>query len=77
MNYIAVDWGSSNFRAMRVKKGKVISGVQSEKGVARCPREQLGAILREELTRLGDDFDERLPVILYGMSPTWKFPLML
>lgn len=67
MNYIAVDWGSSNFRAMRVKQGRVARVVQSEKGVARCRREQLGAVLREELMRLGDDYNEQLPVILCGM----------
>ncbi len=67
MNYIAVDWGTSNFRAMRVKQGRVVRTVQSEKGVARCPREQLGAVLRDELMRLGDDYNEQLPVILCGM----------
>ncbi|WP_413737059.1 2-dehydro-3-deoxygalactonokinase [Sodalis sp. RH21] len=67
MNYISVDWGTSNFRAMRVKQGRVVRTVQSEKGVARCPREQLGAVLREELMRLGDDYNEQLPVILCGM----------
>jgi 2-dehydro-3-deoxygalactonokinase len=67
MNYIAVDWGTSNFRAMRVKQGRVARTVQSEKGVARCPRAQLGEVLRTELMRLGDDYNEHLPVILCGM----------
>ena len=67
MNYIAVDWGTSNFRAMRVSQGRVVRSVQSERGVARCPRERLGAILREELARLGEDYNEHLPVILCGM----------
>ncbi|WP_413739724.1 2-dehydro-3-deoxygalactonokinase [Sodalis sp. RH14] len=67
MNYIAVDWGTSNFRAMRVKQGRVVRAVQSEKGVARCRRGQLGAVLREELLRLGDEYDEHVPVILCGM----------
>ncbi|XBS69232.1 2-dehydro-3-deoxygalactonokinase [Acerihabitans sp. KWT182] len=67
MNYIAVDWGTSNFRAMCVKQGRVVRTVRSEKGVARCPRAQLGEVLRQELLRLGEDYDAHLPVILCGM----------
>ncbi|WP_024551429.1 2-dehydro-3-deoxygalactonokinase [Franconibacter helveticus 513] len=66
-DYIAVDWGSSNFRAMRVNRGEVVKSVASPKGVARTPREALGVILREELARLGDDYDASTPVILCGM----------
>ncbi|HAZ54115.1 MAG TPA: 2-keto-3-deoxy-galactonokinase, partial [Franconibacter helveticus] len=61
-DYIAVDWGSSNFRAMRVNRGEVVKSVASPKGVARTPREALGVILREELARLGDDYDASTPV---------------
>lgn len=67
MSYIAVDWGSSNFRAMRVKQGVVTRVVTSDKGVARCARETLGVVLRDELSKLGDDYDTHTPVILCGM----------
>lgn len=66
-DYIAVDWGSSNFRAMRIRYGEVVRSVASPKGVARAPREALGEILREELARLGDEYDTHTPVILCGM----------
>lgn len=67
MNYIAVDWGTSNFRAMSVRNGDVIRTVQDTCGVGKCQREALAAILREQLLRLGDAWDERLPVLLCGM----------
>lgn len=67
MNYIAVDWGTSNFRAMRVRDGHIQATVQSDKGIGRCQREQLPAILQQEIHRLGEHYDSTLPVILCGM----------
>ncbi|POP46680.1 2-keto-3-deoxy-galactonokinase [Superficieibacter electus] len=67
MNYIAVDWGTSNFRAMRVRDGEVTRIVQDTCGVGKCQRERLPAILREQLLRLGEAWDEHLPVLLCGM----------
>ncbi len=67
MNYIAVDWGTSNFRALSVREGRVIRSVEDTCGVGRCQREALPSILREQLSRLEDAFDDQLPVLLCGM----------
>lgn len=67
MNYIAVDWGTSNFRALSVRNGKVIRTVEASCGVGKCEREDLPEILRAQLLRLGDAWDEQLPVLLCGM----------
>ncbi|MBP2168358.1 2-dehydro-3-deoxygalactonokinase [Erwinia toletana] len=68
MNYIAVDWGTSNFRAIRVTDGQIAAIVQSDQGVGRCQREMLPLILQQQITRLGDDYNQQLPVILCGMA---------
>jgi len=67
MNYIAVDWGSSNFRALSVRNGEVFRSVEAECGVGKCAREALPDILREQLLRLEEGWDETLPVLLCGM----------
>lgn len=67
MNYIAVDWGTSNFRAMRVREGKLIRTVEASCGVGKCQREELADILRQQLLRLEDAWDDQLPVLLCGM----------
>lgn len=67
MNYIAVDWGTSNFRAISVRDGKVIRTVQASCGVATCERAALPAILRQQLQRLEEAWDPHLPVLLCGM----------
>ena len=63
MNYIAVDWGSSNFRALSVRNGEVFRSVEAECGVGKCAREALPDILREQLLRLEEGWDETLPVL--------------
>lgn len=67
MNYIAVDWGTSNFRAMRVKNGTVIRTVSAECGVGRCEKTSLPGLLRQQLARLEEDYDPSLPVMMCGM----------
>jgi len=67
MNYIAVDWGTSNFRAMSVRNGEVIRTVQDTCGVGKCQREELPTILRQQLLRLEEAWDAHLPVLLCGM----------
>lgn len=67
MNYIAVDWGTSNFRAIGVRDGQVIRTVQDTCGVATCERAELPSILRKQLLRLEDAWDPHLPVLLCGM----------
>ncbi|WP_455846053.1 2-dehydro-3-deoxygalactonokinase [Pantoea agglomerans] len=67
MNYIAVDWGTSNFRALSVRDGVVIKSVQDSCGVGKCQRAELPGILKQQLLRLNDAYDEHLPVLLCGM----------
>lgn len=67
MNYIAVDWGTSNFRAISVRDGQVIRTVQDTCGVATCERGELPEILRQQLLRLEEAWDPHLPVLLCGM----------
>lgn len=67
MNYIAVDWGTSNFRAFRVQDGKVIKSIQDDCGVGKCEKQQLPNILRQQMLRLEEAWDEHIPVILCGM----------
>lgn len=67
MNYIAVDWGTSNFRALSVRNGVVIKSIQDSCGVGKCQRSELPKILQQQLLRLGDAYDEQLPVLLCGM----------
>lgn len=67
MNYIAVDWGTSNFRALSVRNGVVIKTVQDSCGVGRCQRAELPGILQQQMQRLGEAWDEQLPVMLCGM----------
>lgn len=67
MNYIAVDWGTSNFRALSVRNGVVIHSVQDTYGVGKCQQADLPGILRHQLLRLEDAYDEQLPVLLCGM----------
>ena len=67
MNYIAVDWGTSNFRALSVRDGVVIKSVQDNCGVGKCQRAELPGILKQQLRRLEDAYDEQLPVLLCGM----------
>lgn len=67
MNYIAVDWGTSNFRAIRVSDGRIAAMVQSDKGIGRCQRAELPAILQQQIHQLGEHYHSTLPVILCGM----------
>lgn len=67
MNYIAVDWGTSNFRAFSVREGLVVNSIQDDCGVAKCKPEQLPEILRQQISRLEESRDKDLPVILCGM----------
>ena len=67
MNYIAVDWGTSNFRALSVRDGRMIKTIQADCGVGKCQRDALPLILQQQLLRLGEAYDEQLPVILCGM----------
>lgn len=67
MNYIAVDWGTSNFRAMRVKNGTVIRTVSADCGVGRCEKAALPGLLRQQLARMEDDYTTDLPVLMCGM----------
>ncbi|MCU6669446.1 2-dehydro-3-deoxygalactonokinase [Enterobacteriaceae bacterium H4N4] len=67
MNYIAVDWGTSNFRAISVREGQVIRSVQDTCGVAKCERDALAEILRQQLLRLEEAWEPSLPVLLCGM----------
>lgn len=68
MNYIAVDWGSSNFRAMRVQDGNIVATVQSSAGVGRfADKAELNAVLANEMKRLGSNYSEDLPVMMCGM----------
>lgn len=67
MNYIAVDWGTSNFRALSVRNGKVIRAVQDTCGVGTCQQADLARILKHQLLRLEEAYDEQLPVLLCGM----------
>ncbi|WP_416414325.1 2-dehydro-3-deoxygalactonokinase [Pantoea sp. App145] len=67
MNYIAVDWGTSNFRALSVRDGVVIKAVQDSCGVGKCQRDELPGILQQQLIRIDEAYDEQLPVLLCGM----------
>ncbi len=67
MNYIAVDWGTSNFRALSVRDGVVIKAVQDSCGVGKCQKAELPGILQRQMRRLEEAYDERLPVLLCGM----------
>ncbi|MEZ3498706.1 2-dehydro-3-deoxygalactonokinase [Pantoea sp. KPR_PJ] len=67
MNYIAVDWGTSNFRALSVRDGVVIKSVLASCGVGSCQRAELPGILQQQLRRLDEAYDEQLPVLLCGM----------
>ncbi|MBE5254468.1 2-dehydro-3-deoxygalactonokinase [Mixta mediterraneensis] len=67
MNYIAVDWGTSNFRALSVRDGVLIKSVQDSCGVGKCQQDVLPGMLKQQLLRLDDAYDEQLPVLLCGM----------
>src|SRR5262245_18096171 len=49
MGFVAVDWGSTRFRAYRVEEGGVSDRLSSARGISTTPPEELGAALVVEL----------------------------
>lgn len=65
---LAVDWGTSSFRLSAIDAaGKVQQQINSDRGVAQMPREQLLPFMCGEIARLPED-NRAWPAIICGMA---------
>src|SRR4051794_32916413 len=69
MSFVAIDWGSTRFRAYRVEENGVVSArLASERGIAVTPRAELAATLVAELAPWRAWLESgRVPVLMAGM----------
>src|SRR5882672_11896862 len=68
MSFVAVDWGSTRFRAYRVEANGVSDRISSEHGIATTPAEDLAAALAAELEPWRAWIEGgRVPVRMAGM----------
>jgi 2-dehydro-3-deoxygalactonokinase len=68
MSFVAVDWGSTRFRAYRVEKGGVSDRISSARGISTTPPEELAAGLVAELAPWRAWIEGgRVPVLMAGM----------
>jgi 2-dehydro-3-deoxygalactonokinase len=68
MSFVAVDWGSTRFRAYRVEKDGVADRLTSERGIATTAPGELAAVLAAELGPWRAWIEgERVPVLMAGM----------
>ena len=65
---VAVDWGSTRFRAYRIEAGAVVDRLASARGIAGTPPEALAGVLVEALAPWRPWIeDTRVPVAMIGM----------
>ncbi len=65
---LAVDWGTSSFRLTAIDAaGKVQQQINSDRGVAQMPREQLLPFLQGEIAKLPEN-NRAWPIIICGMA---------
>jgi 2-dehydro-3-deoxygalactonokinase len=68
MSFVAIDWGSSRFRAYRVEPGGVTDRITSARGILSTPPPALAGALVEELASWRAWIErERVPVAMAGM----------
>lgn len=68
MSFVAIDWGSTRFRAYRVEVGGVADRIASEGGILSTAPEELGVVLVEALEPWRAWIErERVPVRMAGM----------
>jgi 2-dehydro-3-deoxygalactonokinase len=68
MSFVAIDWGSSRFRAYRVEPGGVTDRITSARGILSTPPSALAGALAEELAPWRAWLErERVPVAMAGM----------
>jgi 2-dehydro-3-deoxygalactonokinase len=68
MSFVAIDWGSTRFRAYRVEKGDVSDRITSARGILATPPDELPETLVAELAPWRAWIErERVPVRMAGM----------
>src|SRR3982751_1856055 len=68
MSFVAIDWGSTRFRAYRVVSNGVSDRLSSARGIATTPPEELAAALVSELAPWRAWIEGgRVPVLMAGM----------
>lgn len=68
MNFIAIDWGSTNLRAWRVEDNRCTDHIQIAKGVKNIAPQSFDEVLCEVLTPWRTAIEKnRIPIILAGM----------
>jgi 2-dehydro-3-deoxygalactonokinase len=68
MSFVAIDWGSTRFRAYRVERDGVSGRLASERGISTTPPGELAAALAAELAPWRAWIEgERVPVLMAGM----------
>src|SRR5262245_5877229 len=67
MSFVAVDWGSTRFRAYRVEEGGVSDRISSARGISTTPPDELaGALVAELAPWRGWIEGGRVPVLMAG-----------
>jgi 2-dehydro-3-deoxygalactonokinase len=68
MRFVAVDWGSTRFRAYRVEGGAVTDRITSSRGIISTASSELAATLVTELSPWRSFIEgERVPILMAGM----------
>jgi 2-dehydro-3-deoxygalactonokinase len=68
MKFVAVDWGSTRFRAYRVESGNVVDRIASARGILATAPAELAATLVAELAPWQSFIEgERVPILMAGM----------
>jgi 2-dehydro-3-deoxygalactonokinase len=68
MRFVAVDWGSSRFRAYRVEDGQVAERITSSQGILSTASAELAATLVAELSPWRSFIErDRVPILMAGM----------
>jgi 2-dehydro-3-deoxygalactonokinase len=68
MRFVAVDWGSTRFRAYRVEGGRVTDRITSSRGILSTVSAELAATLVSELSPWRSFIEgERVPILMAGM----------
>ena len=65
-DFIAVDWGSSSFRAYLIRNQTVDQATTTEQGVFKVSNSEMHAVLLQAIHPWGDSI-QRLPIIMSGM----------